>query len=111
MTDRKRTFRGDRLRDIRMRRGLTQAQLGERTLSSTNQIGRYEAGEADPSIDLLVRLVNELVVSADWLIGVSEVENQVQDGFTMQEVQFVDALRTQDAIAIIRIAAQTFDVK
>jgi len=109
LTDRKRAFRGDRLRDIRARRGLTQSELAERTESSKNQIGRYEVGEADPSVDILVRLVNELGVTADWLIGTSDSEKGEQEGLSTIEAQFVQALRSSDAAGIIRIAATAIE--
>ncbi len=97
------------MQEIRARRGLTQTELATRIGASNNQVGRYEAGESDPSIEVLVRLVNQLGVSADWLIGVSDVENRTPDGLSPLEIQLLEALRSRNTATILRIATQTIN--
>ena len=103
---RPRVFRKDRLREIRTRRGLTQAELAERTGASKNQIGRYEAGLIDPSIDYLVHLVQVLGVSADWLIGVSDSEQGILGNLSEVESQLVQAFRDKNTDEVMRITTQ-----
>jgi transcriptional regulator with XRE-family HTH domain len=74
MAERKRIFRGDRLRDARERHGLTQEDISERIGASKAQINRYENGKSDPTPDVLMRLATELDVPIDWLLGRSDTE-------------------------------------
>jgi transcriptional regulator with XRE-family HTH domain len=45
------------IREARMRAGLTQAQLSERSGKAKVQIGRWETGNVAPSLDTLLELV------------------------------------------------------
>lgn len=65
----------ERLRDARERmRGLTQAQLGERTGLPSTSISHFEnpEGTRKPSFDNLRRLANALDVTTDYLLGRSD---------------------------------------
>lgn len=46
------------LREARLRAGLSQATLAERTGKPRPHIGRYEAGAVAPSLDTLMELIN-----------------------------------------------------
>ena len=45
-----------RLRELRLSRGMTQAELGSAAKITTSYVGRLEAGWAAPGIDLVQRL-------------------------------------------------------
>ena len=49
-----RTFLGQRLKEARKKKGLTQQQLGELTELSDKYISRIETGKADMSLDCYV---------------------------------------------------------
>lgn len=51
---------GERLREVRLSRGMTQAQLGRQAHVSTVYVGRLEAGGAAVGLDLLDRLASAL---------------------------------------------------
>ena len=60
---------GQRIRDARTERKLSQEELAEMADLSSTYIGRLERGEKTPSINTLVVLANSLQVSpADFLI-------------------------------------------
>ena len=62
----------ERLRDARERlRGLTQAQLAEKTGLPSTSISHFEnpEGTRKPSFDNLRRLANALEVTTDYLLG------------------------------------------
>lgn len=40
----------------------------------SNLIGRYERGEAIPSVEIAAKIANELDASLDYLIGLSELK-------------------------------------
>lgn len=60
-----------RLREIRKRKGLTQAELSRRSHINRVCISQYETGVKRPNVDNLKRLAVALGVSTDELLGVS----------------------------------------
>lgn len=58
----------ERLAALRHERDLTQAQLAEAVELHVAQIRRYEAGSAQPTLDVIRRLARALAVSADLLV-------------------------------------------
>jgi transcriptional regulator with XRE-family HTH domain len=57
-----------RLIQLRKALGLTQQELSEATQLHVNQIRRYEAGSAQPTLDALIRLAKVLHVRLDDLV-------------------------------------------
>ncbi len=57
-----------RLIELRKQLGLTQQALADGINLHVNQIKRYEAGTAQPTLDTLVRLAKELHTSIDDLV-------------------------------------------
>lgn len=53
----------------RLKRGLTQQQLAERTDLTYQDISRYETGRVNPTLDRLCRLADALNVTTDRLLG------------------------------------------
>ena len=61
-----RTF-SEQLRHLRLKRGLTQHTLAEKTGLNPQQIVRYEHGRSQPMLDALTRLAKALGCSLDEL--------------------------------------------
>ena len=59
---------GNRIRSIRMERGLTQAQLAEATGCGVTHISHIETGNTIPSLQLMLDIINVLDCSADELL-------------------------------------------
>lgn len=57
-----------RLVELRKQRGLTQQALADAIDLHVNQIKRYEAGTAQPTLETLVRLAKELHTTLDDLV-------------------------------------------
>ncbi len=62
------SFIAARLIQIRRERGLTQHQMAELVGLHVNQIRRYEAASAQPSLDALKKIAVALNVSLDFLV-------------------------------------------
>lgn len=62
-----------RLRDVREDRDLTQAALGEILGKSQQGYNHIEAGRAELKIDDLVKLCRFYNLSADYLIGLTDI--------------------------------------
>ena len=72
-----------RLVKLRKDRGFTQQSLADAISLHVNQIKRYEAGTAQPTLETLVRLAKELHTSIDDLVF-SEEERGPCNDFRMQ---------------------------
>lgn len=67
---------GVRMKEMRRRRGLTQAELATRLdYSSERQLQRIENGETSCSVDKLMEIAQVLEVTTDYLLfGTMEVQ-------------------------------------
>lgn len=72
-----------RLIQIRKAAGLTQQTLAEAAELHVNQIRRYEAGSAQPTLEALIRLAKALHVSLDGLVF-DEGERGPDDEFRLR---------------------------
>ena len=73
----------ENLKNLRKSKNLTQSELAEKLFTSPQTISRWESGDGEPSLDLLISLAEILDVSADRLIaGKSVPEPELFDGIT-----------------------------
>lgn len=61
-----------RLKELRKSRKLNQVDLGKIAGITSKQIQRYESGESEPTLSVLVRLSDYFDVSLDYLVGRSD---------------------------------------
>ena len=59
---------GDRIKETRKKRGLTQESLAEKLDISIEYVSQIERGMKIPSMQMFIRLVEVLDVSADYLL-------------------------------------------
>ena len=65
----------ERLKDLRVERGLTLEQLAEQTKISKSALGSYEADDfKDISHYALIKLAKFYGVTADYLLGLTETK-------------------------------------
>lgn len=94
---------GERIRAERLRLNLTQAQLAENAGISDTYMGAIERGERSLTLDTLVRLVNRLGVTVDYLLSDSVTNSDA--GIMAQFKQIIDCQplkRKQLAVNILR---------
>ncbi|MCI8978147.1 MAG: helix-turn-helix transcriptional regulator [Lachnospiraceae bacterium] len=93
------------LKSIRTQKGLTQQAVAEGIQCSATVYARYERGEREPSIEMLLKLAAFFDVTVDYLLGNSET---VMSSFTKYEMDLVIAAREaddrarEDALATLR---------
>lgn len=75
-------FRGDRLKEYRERKGLTQTDLANAIHGKQQQIADYENKNRYPRTDTLVKLVQILGCSSDYLLGLSEKPSEQIPGLS-----------------------------
>lgn len=61
-----------RLRELRKGRKLSQTALGNEIGVTSKQIQRYELGENDPTLPVLIAIANYFNVSLGYLVGLSD---------------------------------------
>ena len=59
---------GDRIKEARKKKGFTQEQLAERLDVSVEFVGQIERGLKLPSMNVFIKLIEALNVSADYLL-------------------------------------------
>jgi transcriptional regulator with XRE-family HTH domain len=72
-----------RFLQLRKQHSLTQPQMAEVVGIHITQVKRYEAGEAQPSLELLKRIALAFNVTTDWLIF-EQGEREPQDGLKLK---------------------------
>lgn len=65
---------GDRIRELRLSKGLTQKQLGEKCGMVDSAIRRYESGRGNPTEKTLSRIADALGVFVADLVPISQFE-------------------------------------
>jgi transcriptional regulator with XRE-family HTH domain len=60
---------GDRLRDLRVRRALTQEELADKADVGTNTVARLERNETEPHMSTLRKLAKALDIDPAELVG------------------------------------------
>lgn len=62
----------ERIKELRISKGLTQKQLAEETRLSERGIQNYELGERVPTLQAAIALADYFDVSLDYLVGRSD---------------------------------------
>ena len=87
----------DRLKQLRIHKGLTQEQLAKRLGVTRGALSMYESGLRQPSYDVLIEYSLVFNVSSDYILGVEHKRLIDATGLTDKEIQIV-----QDVISAIR---------
>ncbi|MBU2019066.1 MAG: helix-turn-helix transcriptional regulator [Bacteroidetes bacterium] len=82
-----------RLAELRKEKKLSQNDLAQKAGIHANILGRYERGEAKPSIDVAMKLAEALEVSLDFLVGKEDI--QVDQGI-ISKILSIQKLPNQD---------------
>ncbi len=89
---------GNRLKELRKNKNITQEELGNIIGVTKASICCYERGTRTPTLENLIDLMEFFGVNADYLIGSDEVisiksEKDVHTIMTKEEVKFIKLLR------------------
>ena len=83
---------GKRLRDLRLRAGLTQAQLAERLGVTKSVVSFYELSERSPSPNVIIKLAEVFHVSADYLLGIDKKRTLDISDLDEEQVRLVETM-------------------
>jgi transcriptional regulator with XRE-family HTH domain len=76
--------------DLRKQKGWSQADLAKKTGISQVMVGKYERGDAIPSIEVAKKIADALEVSLDYLVG--EGINSKFDKLTLKRIEEIEQL-------------------
>ena len=82
---------GERLRELRIAKDLTQAQVADGINCTPAAYNRYETGERQPPIDALTKLADFFGVSLDYLVGRAPIRDSALSNY---EIEFIKKLRS-----------------
>lgn len=82
-----------RLKEIRTQKGLTQRQVADYIGCAPSVYSRYETGDREPSIDILIQLSQYMNVSVDYIVG-NDLPSD--EGLTSYEIALINAARAAD---------------
>ena len=92
-----------RLKKVRIDKGLSQTELGNLAGIHYTQIGRYENKGAQPSDDILAKLANSLGVSSDFLTNGSTdemAENTLKDKELLNQFRAIEKMPDNDKYVV-----------
>ena len=93
---------GDKLREVRLKSGMTQLQLADKVNVTKSVISYYEHKDKKPSPDILIKFSEIFGVTTDYLLGIEKVPEAVLDvsGLTAEDIKavqvIVDAFRKKN---------------
>lgn len=98
-------WHGERLKEIRKARGMTQSDLAQRVSINERMFPRYEKREDEddssiPNADVVARISKVLAVSADFLLGLSDNPGNHYvsvDDLTPDEERLIRTVRSKKA--------------
>ncbi|MDE6302117.1 MAG: helix-turn-helix domain-containing protein [Clostridia bacterium] len=61
---------GQRIKELRLKQGLTQQQLAEKIGTTQKAISKYETEFLDLSTDMLIKLSKYFKESSDYILGI-----------------------------------------
>ena len=80
---------GNRLKNLRTSKNLTQKQLSEIIGVATSAISAYESGMRYPSYQVLIRIASVFHVTTDFLLGIENHSNINSDGLTQDQINAI----------------------
>ncbi|NPV43221.1 MAG: helix-turn-helix transcriptional regulator [Firmicutes bacterium] len=108
------TYIGNRIRQLRIKSGLTQEQLGEKSNLHYSYIGQVERGDKVPSLKTLKKITKALNTSLDYLLEPEE-EYRVKSDRELLKQELVSLLKNRSnkememILNIIRTILDEFD--
>ena len=92
------------IKDIRLRKGLTQADVAAALVVSSVVYSRYETGKRQPSIDMLIQMADIFGVTVDFLLGRQDIEDSTLSDYELQLLiasRKADERAKQDALNML----------
>jgi transcriptional regulator with XRE-family HTH domain len=84
----------ERIRQLRRAKDLSQEELAHLAGTSQRQISKYETGENEPTVHVLIALADALDTTTDYLVGLNENPLRIiQDDLSAVEKEAIKMIR------------------
>ena len=83
---------GMRIKELRIKRKWSQAELGKRIGRSASAIGNYESNTQMPPLDVAISLASVFNVSLEYLVGLEKEETISLKGLTAPQKKVVESV-------------------
>lgn len=101
---------GDRLRELRKNKNMSQDELGKFLGVTSNAIYSWEVSRSQPSIEIIKQLADYFNVTTDYLLGFNkEDEDKISKLETVLKEYGIDDL--EKAMQILEILKESKDTK
>ena len=81
---------GEKLKELRIKAGLTQKQLADKLWLSKATVSYYEQSLRYPSPEMLIKLSNVFHVSTDYLLGIEDKKQTLDvTDLADEDIQFL----------------------
>lgn len=97
---------GDRIKDLRKQKNLSQSELADKVGISYAQIGRYETKGSQPPAETLKKIADTLGVSPDFLIyGTSDekAKTKLSDADLINQFKAIESMDEEDKNVIKKL--------
>ena len=97
----------NRIKELRIEKGLTQAELAELLGVHQTAVGKYEREELEPNIDTLIKLSHIFESTIDYILGNSDDFGNVatQPNLTEEEQYLLNSFRVLNKVNRERVKA------
>ena len=92
---------GEKIKLARMRKNLSQKQLGQLAETHQKNISKYEQNLVVPAATTLKNIADSLEVTTDYLLG--DERGVIQDTALLNQFQVVDTMPENDKSALMRV--------
>ncbi len=86
---------GEKLKQLRKSRGLTQKELGAKVGLSKAVVSKYENDLGYPSLDVIVKIAAFFNVTTDYLLGAKQGKTLDVTGLTDTQLAIINQLITE----------------
>lgn len=86
---------GDRLRQLRTERNITQEELGKALNSNKSSISHYESNRRLPDANTISRFAEFFNVTVDYILGRSDIRTAEQPNTDECEIEYKEASQEQ----------------
>lgn len=83
----------NKITELRKEKGWSQSELAKQIQVSREIVGRYERGDAVPSIDIAKRMADAFEVSLDYLVGATEKQVNKE---MLNRIEAVDKMKPEE---------------
>lgn len=83
---------GEKIKQLRTERGITQTQLARKLNLSKSSISKYESGQKFPTLEILINMAAFFHTSLDELAGLEKGATISINELTQRQMAIIDAL-------------------